>query len=333
MNSQHVEERRSDGNDGSAGNAGSVKQGGKKSPTVVSAREKLADEETVALARKSQLADSEPSRLDEQQRSLLEATGGLAVILGQLVAYFHSRAHIDDLDALSFSLHHLFCRIDFLYSKALPTLMTLTSGQEKTGQAFHQDVRRRQQTWAQLHTINRTLDRMEPLCHLLSDATECILERFDASSEMLAFSDLDAELEVGALQPSEQEEDAHTFRIIDAERWEQAFSAVSQCLMRWQEHYTALAPFATQFAHLLSSISSLSEMDAAFATILDSAGAIFGDILPGFRAILSADEAMTAALLYDLMQQSDQLLMKFDTTLEPMTLLIKRYAVGPGLSS
>lgn len=330
MNSQHVEERRSDASDG---NAGSGKQGGKQPPAIVPAREKLADEETVELARKSRQADLAGSAPDEQQNSLLEATGGLAVILGQLVAYFHSRAHIDDLDVLSFSLHHLFCRIDFLYCKALPMLMTLTSGQEKAGQALHQDVRRRQQTWAQLHTINRTLDRMEPLCHLLSDATECILERFDASSEMLAFSDLDAELEAAALQQSAQEEDAHTFRIIDAERWERAFSAVSQCLMRWQEHYTALAPFATQFAHLFSSLSSLSEVDAAFATILDSAGAIFGDILPGFRAILSADEAMTAALLYDLMQQSDQLLMKFDTTLEPMTLLIKRYAVGPGLSS
>jgi hypothetical protein len=332
MNSQHVEERGSKGSKGSA-RQGQGGQGGKQSPAVVSDREKLAEEETVALARKGGRTDPALSEPDEHQISLQEATGGLAVILGQLVAYFHSRAHIDDLDVLSFSLHHLFCRIDFLYGRALPTLMALTAGREKTGQSLHSDVRRRQQIWAQLHTINRALDRMEPLCHLLSDATECILERFDASSEMLAFSDLDAELEAAALQQEAQEEDGHSFTILDAQRWEQAFSAVSQCLMRWQEHYSALIPFAAQFPHLLSSIAALPEMDAAFATILDSAGAIFGDILPGFRAILTADEAMTAALLYDLMQQSDQLLMKFDTTLEPMNLLIKRYAVGPGLSS
>ena len=93
-----------------------------------------------------------------------------------------------------------------------------------------------------------------------------------------------------------------------------------------------LPSFAAQFAHLLPIAPTLPELDAPFATILDSAGAIYGDILPGFRAILSADEAMIAALLYDLMQQSDQLLMKFDTTLEPMNTLIKHYAIGSELS-
>ncbi len=41
---------------------------------------------------------------------------------------------------------------------------------------------------------------------------------------------------------------------------------------------------------------------------------------------------MVAALLYDLMQQSDHLLVKFDTTLEPMNMLIKYYAVSTSLS-
>ncbi len=324
MKSQNVEERGSD-------------RQNRKAAMSVSERERLANEETVELARENVTVIPGPTstRIGEQNSTLQAATGGLAVILGQLVAYFHTRAHIDDLDVLSFSLHHLFCRIDFLYGRALPTLITLTkaNAQDKPALAFHQDVRRRQQIWAQLHTINRALDRMEPLCHLLSDATECILERFDASSEIVAFSELDAELETAAAHQGKHDDDLHPFQLIDARRWEQAFTAVSQCLMLWQEHYSALTPFATQFAHLLPSITALPEMDAAFATILDSAGAIFGDILPGFRAILQEDEAMTAALLYDLMQQSDQLLMKFDTTLEPMNMLIKRYAVGPGLSS
>src|ERR1700694_4301072 len=72
-----------------------------------------------------------PIKQEEPDTALPAATGGLAVMLGQLVAYFTNRAHIDDLDVLSFSLHHLFCRVDFLYNTTLPTLanwMTTTQG-------------------------------------------------------------------------------------------------------------------------------------------------------------------------------------------------------------
>src|SRR5205085_2952161 len=104
------------------------------------------------------------------------STANLAVILGQLVAYFTDRADADDMDVLSFSLHHLFCRIDYLYCKALPALQNCTE------QNLTNDSRYRQHIWSGLQRINRTLDRMEPLCHLLSDATECILDAFDNSS-------------------------------------------------------------------------------------------------------------------------------------------------------
>lgn len=258
----------------------------------------------------------------------LAATGGLAIILGQLVTYFTNRAHIDDLDVLSFSLHHLFCRVDFLYNKALPALATWTlATQTRPMGHAGPDTRQRQQVWAQLQTINRALDRMEPLCHLLSDATECILESYDLTSDTIPLAD------VGNLQGQDESiNEKGWLQIIDAERWEQAFGAVTQHLLSWQQQHNTLPTFTSQFAHLLPATPTLPELDAAFATILDNAGAIFGDILPGFRAILSADESMVAALLYDLMQQSDQLLVKFDTTLEPMNTLIKYYGMGPELS-
>ena len=246
------------------------------------------------------------------------ATGGLAIILGQLVAYFTNRAQIDDLDVLSFSLHHLFCRVDFLYTNALPALASWTATIQ--GRPVSPDAR--QHIWTQLQTINRTLDRMEPLCHLLSDSAECILESFDLTSAMIPL-------------PQEEEEannEKGWLQLTDPERWEQAFSAVTQHLLSWQQNHTALPAFTSQFARLLPTIPTLPELDDAFATILDNAGAIFGDILPGFRALLASDESMVAALLYDLMQQSDQLLLKFETTLEPMTALIKSYAIGPELS-
>ncbi|HVB73531.1 MAG TPA: hypothetical protein VNE38_08235 [Ktedonobacteraceae bacterium] len=265
------------------------------------------------------------SEQEEPDAARMAATGGLAIILGQLVTYFTNRAHIDDLDVLSFSLHHLFCRVDFLYNKALPALATWTLAAQT--QPMQQEARQRQQIWTQLQTINRTLDRMEPLCHLLSDATECILENFDLTSDIIPLAD-----NSNTQAQDESNGDKGWLQVIDAERWEQAFSAVTQHLLSWQEQHNTLPALTTQFSHLLPTTPTLPELDAAFATVLDNAGAIFGDILPGFRAILSADESMIAALLYDLMQQSDQLLVKFDTTLEPMNTLIKYFAIGPELS-
>lgn len=265
------------------------------------------------------------NELEGPDATLLAATGGLAIILGQLVTYFTNRAHIDDLDVLSFSLHHLFCRVDYLYNRALPALTTWTRATQ--AQPMQPDARQRQQIWTHLQTINRTLDRMEPLCHLLSDSAECILESFDLTSDIIPLTDSESEQE-----QEDPTSDKSWLEVIDPERWEHAFNAVTHHLLSWQEQHNTLPAVAAQFAHLLPTIPTLYEMDAAFATILDNAGAIFGDILPGFRAILSADESMVAALLYDLMQQSDQLLVKFDTTLEPMNALIKYYAIGPELS-
>jgi hypothetical protein len=301
-----------------------VAAGGRK--TAIS----LSEKETIAPVAPATPATQEPPTIQLNARNQqapdaarMVATGGLAIILGQIVAYFTNRAQIDDLDVLSFSLHHLFCRVDFLYNSALPALATWTAAAQ--GRPVPQEAR--QHIWTQLQTINRTLDRMEPLCHLLSDSTECILESFDLNSELIPLpqeelmrEEVEASSEKGWLQ------------LTDPERWEQAFSAVTQHLLSWQQHHSSLPAFTAQFARLLPAIPALPELDDAFATILDNAGAIFGDILPGFRALLASDESMVAALLFDLMQQSDQLLVKFETTLEPMNALIKYYGIGPELS-
>jgi hypothetical protein len=298
---------------------------GRKTATSLSEQETVAP---IALVPAPQMPSTGQFALYEQQghdATRMAATGGLAIILGQLVAYFTNRAHIDDLDVLSFSLHHLFCRVDYLYNSALPTLANWMATTQ--GRPMHTDARQRQHIWTQLQTINRALDRMEPLCHLLSDSTECILESFDLTSDMIPLPDDETTQEQG-----EAGSEKAWLQIVDPERWEQAFSSVTQHLLSWQQNHATLPTFASQFARLLPTIPALSELDTAFATILDNAGAIFGDILPGFRAILSSDESMVAALLYDLMQQSDQLLVKFETTLEPMNALIKYYAIGPELS-
>jgi hypothetical protein len=299
--------------------------GGRKTATSLSEQETVAP---IALVPAPQMPPTDQFALYEQQEhdgARSAATGGLAIILGQLVAYFTNRAHIDDLDVLSFSLHHMFCRVDYLYNNTLPALASWTTTRQ--ARSVQPDARQRQHIWMQLQTINRALDRMEPLCHLLSDSTECILENFDLTSDMIPLPDDDTTQELG-----EAISEKGWLQIVDPERWEQSFSSVTQHLLSWQQNHATLPTFASQFARLLPTIPALSELDIAFATILDNAGAIFGDILPGFRAILSSDESMVAALLYDLMQQSDQLLVKFETTLEPMNALIKHYAIGPELS-
>jgi len=302
-----------------------VATSGRKTATSLSEQETVAP---IALAPAPQMPPTGQFALHEQQghdAARMAATGALAIILGQLVAYFTNRAHIDDLDVLSFSLHHLFCRVDYLYNSALPALANWMATTQ--GRPMQPDARQRQHIWTQLQTINRALDRMEPLCHLLSDSTECILESFDLTSDIIPLPDDETTQE-----QEEASSEKAWLQIVDPERWEQAFSSVTQHLLSWQQNHATLPTFASQFVRLLPTIPALSELDIAFATILDNAGAIFGDILPGFRAILSSDESMVAALLYDLMQQSDQLLVKFETTLEPMNALIKYYAIGPELS-
>jgi hypothetical protein len=61
--------------------------------------------------------------------------------------------------------------------------------------------------------------------------------------------------------------------------------------------------------------------------MLDSAGAIFGDILPSFQALAAGDDDAVATLLFDLMHQADQLLAQYDAVLEPLHALIEQFAL------
>lgn len=322
----------------------------RKTAASISEREPAVLEEGGKQGDAANSSKTQGGKPGESDASRLAATGGLATILGQLVAYFNGRADIDDMDVLSFSLHHLFCRVDFLYRKALPALTESTTLAVPVAQAMPADQVRqaparqaqsnplpwRQRIWLQLQAINRTLDRMEPLCHLLSDATECMLDSFDQTSEILTLAENGEPLALPvAAQPDQGSEvegylQGMPLLMVDQQRWDQAFNAVTQSLLAWQKQHQALIPFAVQFASVAATTPTVVELDAAFATILDSAGAIFGDILPGFRTILAGEgvDAAVAALLFDLMQQSDQLLIQFDTTLEPLNALIRHYSLG-----
>jgi len=272
-------------------------------------------------------------------------TGGIGVLLWQALICLGNRIYTDDLDAFSFSLNQLFRRVDFLYREALPglgatTAPTITQEQELS---LQDTLIRRQHIWSQLQAIMRTLNRLEPICHLLSDAIEGILDTLDAASDVFSFH-----AGIGSLEdvPAAGFAQDRGYPIptgpIDDEQWDSAFSAVLQSLKSWQQSYRTSTSFAIQFSGLNEAAGGLAipekdhsqevpldRLDAVFVTLLEGACAIFGDILPAFRTSAANDDESTATLLFDLMQQSDHLLLELDATLECLSGLIEDFTLGP----
>ncbi len=260
----------------------------------------------------------------QSDESRFAGAAGLAVILGQLVAYFSERANIDDLDVLGFSLHHLFCRIDMLYRVILPDVLHDPTAEEKPAHIIEEYIQD-QHLWTQLRAIKHTLERMEPLCHLLSDATESILDALDSTH-----GKHNARKHADDVEPSLHDDEQNWLETLNQERWDMALTAITESLGQWQESHSHLIPL-TQISQLTDTVSSnptIAQFDAALTVVLDSAGAIFGDIMPGFQAIADEDDEAVATLLFDLMQQADQLLVQCDSMVEPLQTLIEYFALG-----
>lgn len=260
-----------------------------------------------------------------------DADEELGVMLEHIESYFTRQARSHDLEAISFSLRHLFSRVDFLYRQALPDLDSWTARAESGRETFlHQQI------WLHLQAVNRTLDRMAPLCHLLSDVIECLLETLDNEDLWLRTFEEEDTLQLQQVHlPEKRPQRATQARQTEAqseqddeesEVWERAVTTLMDRLLLWQEQHHKLVPFQQQFARPALSPQGLSELDAAFAFLLDSAGAIFGDILPNFRMVGPEDREEISALLFDLMQQSDQMLVQFEVTLGPLTGLLRHFA-------
>jgi len=261
---------------------------------------------------------------DHTDQSRFAGAAGLSVILGQLVAYFSGRANVDDMDVLGFSLHHLFCRIDMLYQITLPGILDGSLSLEKHARCAEECLQD-QHVWTQLRAIKHTLERVEPLCHLLSDATASILGALDSTHGRSIAR------RYAGTESSLHNDEQNWLHTLNQERWDMALTAITESLGQWQESYNHLTPFTTQFGHvnnIIASIPTIAQFDTALTVVLDSAGAIFGDIMPGFQAIADEDDEAVATLLFDLMQQSDQLLMQFDSIVEPLQSLIEHFALG-----
>jgi hypothetical protein len=245
----------------------------------------------------------------------------LEIMLTQIETSFLTQARHHDLEAISFTLRHLFSRVDFLYRQALPELSTWTSREDE-----EREISLSQQIWLHLQTINRTLDRMAPLCHLLSDVIECLLETLDNEELWLRTFEQEDTLQFKQAPLPVQPHRPAFSRAPSPDIWERAATTLMERLLLWQEHHHKLTPFQRQFSQPALLGINLGALDTAFAVLLDSAGAIFGDILPNFRLIVPEDHDEISALLFDLMQQSDQMLVQFEVTLGPLTGLLRHFA-------
>jgi hypothetical protein len=268
----------------------------------------------------------------EKAKSRGKASSELVTILKQFEAAFGKQASSNDLEMLNFSLRHLFNRVDFLYCEALPSL---ESWERNSNGDSNQEMLQQQRIWLQLQTVNRTLDRMAPLCHLLSDVIECLLDTLDDEGLWLHTLDDEDTLQMRPIkvqqdnEPKQHLSTPHPEAIpeISPECWGKAVNTIMYQLLIWQDQHHKLTPFQQKFSQPIPLIDNLSELDIAFTTLLESAAAIFGDILPNFRLVRPEDRQEIAALLFDLMQQSDQMLIQFELTLEPFTKLIRHFAV------
>ena len=292
--------------------------------------------EVVLETEKMQRAENveEPNKAPQSEPGD-DADVELTIMLKQIEEYFIKQARTHDLETISFSLRHLFSRVDFLYRQALPNLeqWTMHTPKEKGRETFLY-----QQIWLHLQTVNRALDRMAPLCHLLSDVIECLLDTLDNEDLWLRTFEEEETLLLQQVQdPTKKLEVLPTARLTKAvsepaanegEVWEHSVATLMDRLLIWQEQHHKLASFLQQFARPALATESLNELDTAFAILLDSAGAIFGDILPNFRLVGPDDKEEISALLFDLMQQSDQMLVQFEVTLEPLTSLLRHFSAA-----
>lgn len=291
-------------------------------------RERAVMEQREPAAEDMQTEDEEGAEQQEASAEMRDDRGpaieALSELLENVIGYFAGRANIDDIDALNFSLHHLFRQADYLYRVALPAILEIAlilPGQ----QPFLDVIRQEQHIWTHLRVVKFSISRVELLCHLLNSAVERLLDQLDITSATAAVEERDTLPRL--LLP---EEGMAWQPLLDQERWEQALRTLMTSLGQWHERYESLPTFAAQFAQGIPVIPTLPQIDETFSVLLDCTGAIFGDIVPGFQAISSNDDDAVCVLFLDLMQQSDQLQAQFDHIIEPLHALIERFAPGMG---
>ena len=255
----------------------------------------------------------------------------LAALLGHIVAYLSDRVDVNDLDIVSFSLHHLFCDFDALYRVLLPSFARSLAAE--TGEATDDHCGQLQpRTWMQALAVRQVVRRMSPLCQLLSEAGESILshlgyEREDGGNEedraSEAVSSHGTSADDRLVDGGARENGLEPLYGTDSEGIEQALHDLAATLMRWRQQYSDLPSFRSLLYILFPTVPLPLQPDTPFTQLLAYACTLFGDILPAFHALAPGDEEAVIMLLLDLLQQLDLLAMIGETLLQLFAVLLQ----------
>ncbi len=230
--------------------------------------------------------------------------------LERLLVYFTGRATVQDVETLDFTLRQLFSATDTLYRIVLAECMTSSS--QKVPQ-----IDMRYHIWDQLQQIENLLERIEPLCHLLSNTLSSLLDLLNRTCGIAPRQ---------SAQGDDLSDPLHSGRPVHAPATTSNSRLLEQ-LQSWR-NCNALS-FVQQFANQEPATSSLEQMDHALELVRESISTIFGTILPASQAD-SDDEAM-ATLLFDIGQQIDQILLHMGALLEPLRVLIAQFTLKVGI--
>ncbi len=256
------------------------------------------------IRRVQQISVAKQENYNAETHAIGNVSEWLTMILERISAYFRERANKDDIETLIFCLQHLYYYVNNLYGTTLPALTIPTTQGVSPG-----ILTRRHRTWTQFQEMQHLLGRIESICHLLIEAATSVLAVLDITSG-----------------PDEDELPS----LVGTEQWQQAYEMLTVTLNTWQEHNGERLSFEGTFAAAKSTLtgSLLTQMDTALTLLLDSASAIFGDIIPDFQVVSQGDDEVVATLLFDLIQQADLSLMQTGTLTNPLQELIKQYAIG-----
>ncbi|HTK08486.1 MAG TPA: hypothetical protein VL485_15065 [Ktedonobacteraceae bacterium] len=227
----------------------------------------------------------------------------------------------DDLELLDVSLYHLFHNLNLLIQEILPQLAEI-SAQAEAAQ-YTQDIRARQMRqyhiWIWLSEMRHRLERIEPLCQIVTITVSYLLIAIDTNKPATLQKSHQQILYTRARQYEQQlpralTTDEHAYYV--------------QGLQTWQD-LTAEPHKLQAFSHLFSDLSDgqsyLMQMDSALVEIYRSAQTIFSSILRTCHTTTLPAPTMLLLLL-DLQQHADILQQHIDTFLTPLHVLLKRYA-------
>lgn len=237
----------------------------------------------------------------------------LDAVLARLLTHFTGRATKQDVETLDFTLRQLFSATDTLYRVVLAEC--ITSNRQRAPQ-----IDERYHIWDQLQQIENLLERIEPLCYLLSNTISSLLDLLNRTCGLASQP---------PQQPTQGDDPSAPWRSRIAVHTP-ATNNTSPPVERWRDwHNCQTHSFVQQFANQEPPTSSLEQMDYALGLLRESITTIFGTILPAYQTH-SSDEA-TATLLFDLGQHIDQVLLHMGVLLEPLRALIAQFAPEVGI--